>query len=450
MAWTGAGQWSRGNWESYGKTQLGTNVTVQILPTGGNSADQKLLIAVSAGTPPGLFWTGRATVAGWGLRGIAQPLDDRLAKSTVIQNDNFIAHALDENRWKGKVYGLYWSADARILYWNKDLFHAAGLDPEQPPQTWDQFGTVMQRLTKNLSGGDGQVLGFNPTYVSVGTSIWETWFWELGGSYLSADGTHVTIANDAGVGALDWMVKQAQVQGGWNAITSYWSAAGKNAGSATARNATSSATPIRPRRSLRPISRSSNDGRSPVPLTALSEQERTRALERFRVLQPHLEDGALLNRVAQAEAIALRTAERWVQRYRRHGLAGLARQPRTDRGARSVPAELMALIEGLALQTPVLTAAAIHRRLADVTSKHGWAMPSYGTVYAIVRGIEPALVCLAHDGPKVYRERFDVIYRREADGPNAIWQADHTQLDVWVRAERGGSHVERRGGPPLL
>jgi len=234
MAWTGAGQWSRGNWESYGKTQLGTNVTVQILPTGGNSADQKLLIAVSAGTPPGLFWTGRATVAGWGLRGIAQPLDDRLAKSTVIQNDNFIAHALDENRWKGKVYGLYWSADARILYWNKDLFHAAGLDPEQPPQTWDQFGTVMQRLTKNLSGGDGQVLGFNPTYVSVGTSIWETWFWELGGSYLSADGTHVTIANDAGVGALDWMVKQAQVQGGWNAITSYWSAAGKNAGSATA------------------------------------------------------------------------------------------------------------------------------------------------------------------------------------------------------------------------
>jgi len=101
-------------------------------------------------------------------------------------------------------------------------------------QTWDQFGTVMQRLTKNLSGGDGQVLGFNPTYVSVGTSIWETWFWELGGSYLSADGTHVTIANDAGVGALDWMVKQAQVQGGWNAITSYWSAAGKNAGSATA------------------------------------------------------------------------------------------------------------------------------------------------------------------------------------------------------------------------
>jgi putative transposase len=159
-------------------------------------------------------------------------------------------------------------------------------------------------------------------------------------------------------------------------------------------------------------------------------------LERFRVLQPHLEDGAPLNRVAQAEAIALRTAERWVQRYRRHGLAGLARQPRTDRGRCACPPDLIRLIEGLALQTPVLTAAAIHRRLADVTAEHGWARPSYGTVYAIVRGIEPALVCLAHDGPKVYRERFDVIHRREADRPNAIWQADHTQLDVWVRDER--------------
>jgi transposase InsO family protein len=32
--------------------------------------------------------------------------------------------------------------------------------------------------------------------------------------------------------------------------------------------------------------------------------------------------------------------------------------------------------------------------------------------------------------------RFDLIYRREAGGPNAIWQADHTQLDVWIRDER--------------
>jgi putative transposase len=65
----------------------------------------------------------------------------------------------------------------------------------------------------------------------------------------------------------------------------------------------------------------------------------------------------------------------------------------------------------------------------------GWPVPSYDTVHDIVRRLDPALVILAHDGPKAYRERFDVIHRREAAGPNDIWQADHTLLDVWVRDE---------------
>ena len=44
----------------------------------------------------------------------------------------------------------------------------------------------------------------------------------------------------------------------------------------------------------------------------------------------------------------------------------------------------------------------------------------------------PPLVTLARDGPKAYQERFDLLYRHKAAGPNAVWQADHTQLDVWV------------------
>ena len=37
----------------------------------------------------------------------------------------------------------------------------------------------------------------------------------------------------------------------------------------------------------------------------------------------------------------------------------------------------------------------------------------------------------------MYRERFDLLYRREASRPNEIWQADHTPLDIWVLDERG-------------
>ena len=40
------------------------------------------------------------------------------------------------------------------------------------------------------------------------------------------------------------------------------------------------------------------------------------------------------------------------------------------------------------------------------------------------------LVTLAHEGTKAYSEAFELVHRREADGPNAIWQADHTPLDI--------------------
>jgi putative transposase len=43
---------------------------------------------------------------------------------------------------------------------------------------------------------------------------------------------------------------------------------------------------------------------------------------------------------------------------------------------------------------------------------------------------------LAHDGPVRYRERYELVYRREASAPNEIWQADHTQLDILIVDEQ--------------
>ncbi len=40
------------------------------------------------------------------------------------------------------------------------------------------------------------------------------------------------------------------------------------------------------------------------------------------------------------------------------------------------------------------------------------------------------LLVLAHQGSKAYSNTFELIHRREGDGPNAIWQADHTPLDI--------------------
>lgn len=175
-------------------------------------------------------------------------------------------------------------------------------------------------------------------------------------------------------------------------------------------------------------------------LVELTEAERTLALQRFHLLRPFFEEGVPLIQVARANGLKARTAQRWVARYRQEGLAGLIRGPRADcNHRRRVSAEAQRLIEGLALRKPPPTAAFVHRQVAKVAAQHGWPAPSYSTVYDIMRKIDPALVMLAHDGPKAYREEFDLLYRREASRPNEIWQADHTPLDIWVLDERGQS-----------
>jgi putative transposase len=156
-------------------------------------------------------------------------------------------------------------------------------------------------------------------------------------------------------------------------------------------------------------------------------------MTRFALLRPVLEAELSQSALARQEQLPLRTVQRWVRQYRRFGLVGLARKARTDRGARrGLPAELIQLVEGLALQKPRRSVAALHRRLLRVAVEQGWPQPSYGRVYAIVRQLDPACLTLAHKGAKAYREEFDLLYRRAADHANAMWQADHSPLPIWL------------------
>ena len=95
---------------------------------------------------------------------------------------------------------------------------------------------------------------------------------------------------------------------------------------------------------------------SQPPLSGLSEAERTRAFERFKLLRPALEEAVPLARIARDWSIALRTARRWAGLYRREGLVGLARKGRSDRGQRRLSDTLRQAIEGLALKKPPLSA----------------------------------------------------------------------------------------------
>ena len=172
-------------------------------------------------------------------------------------------------------------------------------------------------------------------------------------------------------------------------------------------------------------------------LATLGEAARAEAHRRWLVLRAHLEDGVPLTCVAAQSGIPHRTLQRWLARYRAGGLAGLGRTARTDRGRSRFPELLRLLVEGLALRAPGPSVAHVHRQVTAVAVREGWPVPSYSSVYAIIRGIDPALRALAVEGAKRYAEVFELVYRRQADRPNEIWQADHTQLDLWVVTPAG-------------
>ena len=50
------------------------------------------------------------------------------------------------------TYGIPWQRSTIVLYYNKDAFKAAGLDPEQPPTTWDELYEDAQKLTITENG----------------------------------------------------------------------------------------------------------------------------------------------------------------------------------------------------------------------------------------------------------------------------------------------------------
>jgi putative transposase len=190
---------------------------------------------------------------------------------------------------------------------------------------------------------------------------------------------------------------------------------------------------------------------SVIPLTALSEAQRAQALSRFALIRPALEEGVSQAQVARTHQLAASTIQSWIKRYREKGLSGLANNVgRADKGkSRRLPTEAIRLIEGLALQTPPRSATSIHRQVSTIAKEQGWPTPSYNRVYTIIKNLDPALVTMAHQGAVAYREEFDLLYRRESPHANAMWQADHTPLDVWLLDETGKptkalAHGDRR------
>jgi sn-glycerol 3-phosphate transport system substrate-binding protein len=84
----------------------------------------------------------------------------------------------------GKLYSMPFNTSAPILYYNKDLFKAAGLDPEKPPRTYAEVLDAAKKLTKKDASGKVLVSGYG---IAIYGWIFEQLNATAGGLYLNND-----------------------------------------------------------------------------------------------------------------------------------------------------------------------------------------------------------------------------------------------------------------------
>ncbi|MFX4042212.1 Mu transposase C-terminal domain-containing protein [Enterococcus faecalis] len=172
-------------------------------------------------------------------------------------------------------------------------------------------------------------------------------------------------------------------------------------------------------------------------LTAYSEEQRQKAMDKYRLIAPYLNREKSLRAVAEDSDVSKRTLQHWVSQYEQFGLVGLIRKRRRDSGIFKVEKEVQEEIKNLILNHKRNSVTSIHRKICETCKKNNWKQPSYYQVYAISRFLSPGLKKLAYEGKKEYQNTHDLIHRREANYPNEIWQADHTPLDIIVLNEKG-------------
>jgi sn-glycerol 3-phosphate transport system substrate-binding protein len=106
--------------------------------------------------------------------------------------------------YKGKVYGIPFQRSTIVLYWNKDAFKEAGLDPDRPPATWAEMREMAQKLVKKDASGN--VARWGVEVPSTGYAYWmfQAFARENGQDLMNRDGNKTNYDNPDVVAALQY------------------------------------------------------------------------------------------------------------------------------------------------------------------------------------------------------------------------------------------------------
>ncbi len=134
-------------------------------------------------------------------------LTEAVSKANVDLAD-FYPALFEYGKYQGKLESLPVSTNNLALFYNKDLFTKAGLDPNKPPTTWDELRDAAKKIAA-LGGG---VQGFE-IYTQPGEGLtwqFQPYLWQSGADYLTDDNTKAAFNTEAGKKALGFLVDLIQ------------------------------------------------------------------------------------------------------------------------------------------------------------------------------------------------------------------------------------------------
>jgi len=170
---------------------------------------QKLLTSVASGDGPDVVSIDTSDLAQYVEAGALQPVDDFYG-SGLLDDENLVGAAVDATELGGEKYGIPLNFFTEMLYWNKDMFAAAGYD--HAPATWDEFAEMAKKLTVDADG-DGTpeqyaiALGDHDT-----VPMFQPLLWNTGGGIVSDDGTAALLDDPATLDAINFWVDQVRNQ----------------------------------------------------------------------------------------------------------------------------------------------------------------------------------------------------------------------------------------------
>ncbi|GII76797.1 ABC transporter substrate-binding protein [Sphaerisporangium rufum] len=184
--------------EKYNSSQNKAKIEMSIMPW--DVFFNKLLPSLGSGTGPDIAAMDTVQIPQYAARNVFQPLDDVYGTGNLDPNV-LVKSAADATTFQGKKYGVPMNFTTLKLYWNKDMFKKAGLDPEKPPADWDQLAQYAKKLTKDTNG-DGKPEQYGISLADHDTiAMWPIFLWQNGGGVVSDDGKTATLDDPATIEA---------------------------------------------------------------------------------------------------------------------------------------------------------------------------------------------------------------------------------------------------------